>query len=207
MTYSTEAIQALIDRVGWANAVPPSSIAVSTANHTSDSGLYFRGFHPMATIENVNDFFGAGGSSETDLNAFAYDMKNAAANKVLMDVFQLNVRASYTIRYDKVKVDVSSTDYSSVILTKPVFDNAYGYRMAIDVLELMLNTNRTNNTEKKLMTDGRLRLELEGMFNDDGKVVTKGLYAKYQFAITTIIDVLFPEIEQKPFIRNASNMW
>lgn len=205
--YDNTSIQVLVDRVGWALPIPPSTIVLTSENTKSDSGRYFDAFHKMCIVENVFDVQPNHNISNTDFNVYLYGLKKAATMKVLSAIFDLNERANLSVATSGLRVDISNTDYSQMITTRAsIFDDCLGYQMACDVLEMILLTTRSNQTESiSKYNYQQLKLELDGFTNEGGHLVSKGLHFKLNASIIKAIDILFPRDDRsKKTIRGVS---
>lgn len=205
--YDNTSIQVLVDRVGWALPIPPSTIVLTSDNTKSDSGRYFDAFHKMAIVENVFNVQPNHNISNADFNVYLYGLKKAATMKVLSAIFDLNERANLSIATSGLRVDISSTDYSHMITTRAsIFDDCIGYQVSCDVLELMLLTTRSNQTESVSKYNyQQLKVELDGFTNEGGHLVSKGVHFKLNASIIKAIDILFPRDDRsKKTIRGVS---
>lgn len=207
--YDNTAISSLIRRVGWRQAIQPNlAIVIDATNIISDSGRYFNDFHKLAIVENAVS--GMPNAKVTSLvyNEFLYDMKKAAVLKVLSAVFDINPRANYTFNGLGLRIDTSNTDYTNTIITRSnLFDEAIGYQVAYDTIELMLLTGRSNMEERLAkMNFNEMKIEM-GDFYHEGELVGKGILGKLNSVIERIIDILFPKLNDgKPYV-NAVNKW
>lgn len=207
--YDNTSIQVLVDRVGWALPIPPSTIVLTSENTKSDSGRYYDAFHKMTIVENVFDVQPNHNISNTDFNLYLYGLKKAATMKVLSAIFDLNERANLSIATNGRRVDTSSTDYSQMITTRAsIFDDCLGYQMACDVLEMILLTTRSNQTESiSKYNYQQLKLELDGFTNEGGHLVSKGLHFKLNASIIKAIDILFPRDDRKQKTIRGVSVW
>lgn len=207
--YDNTSIQVLVDRVGWALPIPPSTIVLTSENTKSDSGRYYDAFHKMTIVENVFDVQPNHNISNTDFNLYLYGLKKAATMKVLSAIFDLNERANLSIATNGRRVDTSSTDYSQMITTRAsIFDDCLGYQMACDVLEMILLTTRSNQTESiSKYNYQQLKLELDGFTNEGGHLVSKGLHFKLNASIIKAIEILFPRDDRKQKTIRGVSVW
>jgi len=208
MFYDTAAITALEGRVGWAQAVPPSTIVISMNNGLSASGLKFKTFHKLATVENVKETLGTLALNDTVLQAQLDELRKQAVIKVLQAIYDQNPLANGQRNgYFGQYVDMSTTDYSNVIITRSnVFDQAIGYQMAYDVIQMMISTSRSNLTERAVTGAYEvLQIELEGVNQSNSNIATKGIEYRLKNAIDQAIAILFPQ--RKRGIVNATHQW
>lgn len=211
MFYSSGAIQSLIDRIGWAAAIPPTTISLSVAAAKSDSGSYVSDYHRMAIVENMKPLMPNKEANDAAFSAWLVDLKRAGVMAVLDRVFDNNERASYQTLYNGERKDISGVDYSDVIISvRPrLFDKAIGLQVAYNALEAIAVSTRSNAVQRIVQsTYEEIKNEQDGFTDENGKAVTSGLKGKLTGAISSIIDILFPKpVKGQPLIRNASNAW
>lgn len=197
--YNNTSIQALVDRIGWAQSISPDpSITVDSDNLTANSGRYFNSFHQLATAENVKACISNMDATDATVNAYLMKMKRDNVLEVLNKVFDVNPLAYSATQQIDGKI-VTSTGYSAagydtaIANHTSLFDNAIGYAGAIRALELFITTKRSNEESVDIdMTADQMRLEVEGLFDVNGKQVSGGLKWKYYAAIKAIVAILFP---------------
>lgn len=210
MFYDSVATQALVDRIGWAEPVPPTGITLDAENILSNSGRLFNSYHKLASVEMVSYCTTNEGSeaiTNDTLNDLLIKRKEQAVLKVLQSVFDINERANFTYNHKNQRIDLSGTDYSQVIVDRAnLFDNAIGYQAAYDVLETIATSSRSNILERCGMDAAQLKYEMQGVVFE-GKTITTGLQQSLWGATKHIIAILFPDIQRKPAIRNATNRW
>jgi len=210
MFYNSTAVQALQDRVGWAAPVAPSDFALSAENAESTSGRFFKDFHGLAIVEYVIATMPNYDATDATKNAYLLDKKRSAVQSVLSDVFDQNDRAYYYMDTYGNRIDVSGVDFSNIILNvrTSLFDNAIGYRMALDVLELISTSNRSNFDERMAAAYDQVQNAMEGYTDGNGKTISRGVRGLYRDAIETVIEILFPkEAGRSPRVWNASYKW
>lgn len=212
MPYTPAALAIVATRVGWAQALQPTTITVSSPAIESGSGRYFRDFHAMVTAENVSATLSTSTSqavSNETLNAHLVSMKTAAAGKVLDAVFNLNTRAQRRRNYNGSYTNTSGTLWDTVIMARlDLFDTVMGLQGAADALELQLVSSRSNGLERSAKVAGQLQVDLHGYYDPNSqKKVIPGLYAELKKAIADVIDILFPEPATGPYLMNASHKW
>lgn len=191
--YNQTSIDTLINRIGWAEAMPPSTIVVSEENKESTSGRYFNSFNQLATVENVNASITNKDADGDTLNEYLATMRKDGVMDVLAKVYNLNTRATASETNGIISLNYAG-DYSvSIQVNQQAFDDAIGLSVAIKALELIKTTNRSNGKTNNPNID---KIEvfdfLHGAFSPTGKVITKGLYAQYRESVGKLIDVLFP---------------
>ena len=210
MTYSSEAIQAVIKRVGWASPTPPYPLTLATKNSESLSGRHFNAFHKLASVETAIDVMPNNNADDDAKNEYLYSLREAAARTVLTVVFNTNVRANIGVdSCTGSSVDNTGKDYSAMILSKShVLDQCIGYQLAVDMLNLCMSTSRTNDSERAAkFNKNEIAFELKGAIAN-GEQTYKGLEAKLEEAYRNAIDILFPKeiFTQKPKLR-FRNIW
>lgn len=181
--YSELAISTIAERIKW-NASLDSAFAVqlSDTNKKGVSGKHFQSFHNLVSIENMYAAVPKIDMESAAFNAFLTDMRLQATLQALNDIMETNES------YDP------ENDYTNVLISNAaLFDNAVGYKVAINVLEMFLSTIRSNLPERNAkLSASNLKLELKGFRNDNGHVVADGLEAFYQLAIDKAGKKLFP---------------
>jgi len=181
--YSPESIQALIDRVGFADKVETNlQFALTPEVILSNSKRTVKSFHQLAIVENIFSAVSQINMPDVDFNTYLQEIKIESANEVV------------TLILDQDQQYDTSIDYSTWMIDRPaIFDDAYGYTIAIKVLELFVSTARKNLKERnsKLAIEN-LKVELEGLKNDAGKVVVQGIKRERYYAIRKAKSIIFP---------------
>ena len=139
----SEAKDILLTRIGWDNDNTVTGFVLSTANETTDSGLYFQNEHSAITLENIRDCQPVSGISEDDFNTYLEKLRLQCVTQVLNDAFER----------DNIDDDLFSLYPSG-------FDTLISLRMVIIVSELLITTTRSNKVE-------RLTSALVGTLNYD----------------------------------------
>lgn len=211
MFYSPQAVDTLTKRIGWAPIVPPYPASVSTANAESTSGRTVAAFHRLATAENVLAHIPnwRAGESDTALQASLADLRAQAVRKVLAAVFDNNVNARYRTDRAGNRTDISGKDYSEFIAThSSAFDDAIGYQIAADTIEYLIASPRINPVERASeLSMLELRLELDGVRDETGNVLSKGVYRLLGAALGKLQALFFPALDNTPRVRDISHMW
>jgi hypothetical protein len=207
MFYDQTAIDYLIDRLGWAEPIPPTSLVIDSRNTLSNSGRYFDEFNKMVTVENVWSTINNATVQQADYNYYLYKLKQETVLFALSVIFDNNERAYYGYCGTNRK-DISGVDYSGIIPTKGgLFDNLIGYCMSCKALELFLTTNRKNGDERgNKFNYSNIQTELNGIKNEYGKTMTIGLYALKSMAAEKVIDILWPTNKNRP-ILTGRRVW
>lgn len=189
--YNNDSIQALYDRIGWADALEPTDIEVSEENKESTSGRFFNSFNPLVIVENIFATLPNKDATNDTLNAELLRLKKDGVSDVLMKVFNTNIRATAAVTNYATSVNYAS-DYSGVIIaSQQSFDDVIGLSVAIKSLELIMTTVRSNQKANNPNIDRDILSYLHGSFTNE-RVITPGLYAQYREAIDDLINVLFP---------------
>jgi len=209
--YSPEAIQSLVDRIGWSSPIESTGVTLTDENLKSDSGRFFDSFHKLVTVQNIYDVLPTPDMDNECFNAEIYKYKQQAVLKVLNAIFDTNDRAYYQTDGNGVKTDVSGTDYSGRISAKvSVFDEVIGLQMVVDILELEDSSARSNLNERAMKEYGvSIRYLLSGYKFNDGETAFVGYVALLKKAIANAINILFPEsaATSKNRIINKSYLW
>ncbi|OHT44427.1 hypothetical protein [Flavobacterium tructae] len=191
--YSQEAIDILINRIGWSELSSGLPFGLTASNKTADSGKMFNWYHSSVLVDNVYAAVPEVEMNEVDFNDYLGTIRKQAVLTVLTSILDTYVD------YDPV------VDYSNVILQRPaLFDDSIGYSVSIKMLELYLSTSRSNFFERNAkMSYQSLKVELEGARNDNGHFVAKGIIYKLEQSIKKAQKIIFP---YKIVVNNA-NAW
>ncbi len=191
--YSEESILKLSERIGWEQALNSDlGIEVDSDNVKADAGRKVNSFHQLATVENIYSAVSETMLSELDFNAYLKSLREQCVREILTAIIDQNVLSEEIV------------DYSSVIDSKPrIFDDAIGYSIAIKCLELFVSSARKNLVERNAkLSFQNLKMELEGVRNENGHLVAKGLIMRKEYAIRQAQRILFP---QKIIIDGTAN--
>lgn len=181
--YSPEAIQYLVERIGFADKVSNTlPVAIAPEVILSTSNRYVNSFHQLAIVENLYSAVPQENMLELDFNTYLQGIKTQAVSSALTEIINKDSRS------------LIDTDYSNIILTNPyIFDDVIGYTIAVNCLELFVSSNRKNLSERNAkLAIGNLKLELEGAKNDGGVLVASGIKREKFYAIKKAKDVIFP---------------
>lgn len=193
--YSELTISTIAERIKWNDSLDSAfAVELSEDNQKGTSSKHFQSFHNLVSIDNIYAAVPEIDMDAEDFNNYLTDIRLQATLQALNDILETNEN------YDPVK------DYSEVLISNAaLFDNAIGYKVAINVLELYLSTSRSNFTERNAkLSASNLKLELEGFVNENGVMVAKGIKYYYQNAIKKAVEKLFPfEI----IIKSSNNLW
>lgn len=194
--YNSLSKTALENRIGWGVPVPPNTdIILTTENITSVSGRCFNSFHQLAIVENVWNSIVNININNAQFNEYLSQMRKDCVNEVLNKIFNTNpyANAKFNPNWESPNY---KTDYSDVILAKQsIFDDSIGYAMAVRIIQLVISTTRSNNTERKNAEFYQIvKTELEGVVNQDGVLIANGVNGQYNTSILNAISILFPII-------------
>lgn len=180
--YSQEAIDVLINRIGWSEISSDLPFGLTTENRTADSGKKFNFYHSMVTVDNIYYAVPDADIEETDFNDFLKDVREQSVLNILASILDEHTD------YDPL------TDYSNIIIDRAtLFDKAIGYSVATKMIELFISTERSNFRERNAkMAYNTLKIELEGAKNDNGHFVAKGLLYHLETSIKKVQKVIFP---------------
>lgn len=195
--YNENTIQSLIDLVGWSEAVQPSEIAVTSQNVTATSGRYFSSFHQTAIVENVDATLVNPDKTNETLNTLLYKMKRDTVLEVLNRIYDSNPLAYQSQQQLDGRIVTSinfAAEYDLLTANRiSVFSDVIGYNMACRCLQLFATSTRSNRLQKiQEMNYEAIKVELEGVFGQDGKMIAKGAFYRYEQALKRAIEILFP---------------
>ena len=181
--YSELSIQTIEKRIGWSD---PSDlpISISAENKQSDSGRMFNGFHSMVLLSNIYATVPAVNMDENSFNEYLSSVRKQAVLSVLNRIFDQN------------KEYISTNDYSDTIINRSaLFDDAIGYSVAANIIEMFISSARSNLEERNSKMSYQIfKIELEGAKNENGYPVTKGLLSKLDTSIKRAREIIFPII-------------
>jgi hypothetical protein len=182
--YSEQSIASLVTRIGWEKPLDTAfAIELGEEVLTADSEIKVNSFHQLVTVENVY-----AAVQEIDMEVVAF-------NDFLSSLRRQSVLEVLTAIFDKNEQYIETVDYSELILARPkLFDDAIGYCMSIKALELFISSSRSNLLERNTkLSFQNLKIELEGVRNDGGFFVAKGIIYKMERAIQKAQNILFPK--------------
>lgn len=194
MMYDQTSIQLLIDRIGWNSPIQPNTdIVLSPENEESTSGRFFDSFHQLSIVENVFACINNKDVDNDSLNDILLKMKKDSVLEVLNKVFDTNPLANLKNQEEVVSLNYKS-DYSFDIQNKvSLFDDAIGYAMAVRCLQMFISSSRSNLKERKITQSYEaLKVELEGVINEQGVLIAKGAIGYYDASIINAIKIIFP---------------
>lgn len=109
-----------------------------------------------------------------------------------------SVKASLVAVMDQSVRNVPGDDYSLLIEQNAnVFDEVVGYNLATSALEQMVSTTRVNDSQRNAnATYTKLKVELNGLTDDNGHFKAQGINSKYKSAIRKARRVMFPRLPE-----------
>ncbi|WP_177764009.1 hypothetical protein [Flavobacterium sp. I3-2] len=181
--YSESSIVLISKRVGW--SIPTdslSSVEISEENQTATSGRYVNSFHQLANLENIFFTINENQTGEETFNIFLEAMRKQAAIEVLNKILDQHEDYDFEKDYDSIV-----NKYQSL------FDEPLGYLLAIKAIELFVSSNRSNAVERNSkLSFQMLKVELEGVRNDNGHLISEGLNSKFHTSIKKAQKKIFP---------------
>jgi hypothetical protein len=182
--YNEQSIASLITRIGWEKPLETDfAIELDEEVLTADSERKVNTFHQLVTVENVYAAVPEIEMGAEEFNGFLSSIRKQSVLEVLTAIF------------DKNEQYIETVDYSELILARPkLFDDAIGYSIAIKMLELFVSSGRINLAERNAkLSFQNLKLELNGIKNDNGVFVAKGLEYHFNKSIKDAQKILFPK--------------
>lgn len=191
--YSQEAIDALINRIGWSELSSGLPFVLSDANKTAESGKMFNWYHSLVLVDNIYAAVPEVEMEEEEFNEYLSEVRKQAVLNVLSSI--LDTHEDY----------VPDQDYSDIIIQRSIiFDDSIGYLVAIKMIELYISTTRSNFNERSAkMSYQALKVELEGAKNDNGHFIAKGITYKQEQSIKKAQKILFPY----KVVVNGPSVW
>jgi hypothetical protein len=183
--YNEQSISSLETRIGWERSLDTDfEIELNEEVLTADSERKVNSFHQLVIVDNIYAAVQEVDMEAAKFNGFLASVRRQSTIEVLTSVF------------DKCELYDEDVDYSDTIIKRPkLFDDAIGYSMAIKMLELFMASPRINAQEiNTKMSFNALKIELEGVRNDGGFYVAKGIKYELKTAITKTQRILFPII-------------
>ena len=190
--YDNATIAILEARIGFGSdaGIP---IDIDSSLNTGTSGRIFSYFHKLVTLPNL---YATVEAVNANVATFEADLQQMIAN---------SVRGSLaTVINQSVKSDLEA-DYSQTIQDNPeLFDEVVGYNLAITALEMMVSTSRKNDEQRNANASyTKLKVELEGLTDENGNLRSVGLQSKYRKAVKKARAKLFP---YKPIVT-SKKVW
>jgi len=181
----TESSKILISkRVGWDS--PTGSlfpITIDEENLIATSGRRVNSFHQLANVLNLYYTVDESFTIESDFNSLLKEIRLQAAIEVMNKILDQHHCYDFDFDYDK-KLE----KYQSL------FDEPLGYLIAIKCIETYISSSRSNYIERNAkLAFEMLKIELEGVKNEQGITISQGLNSKFYASIKKAQKKIFPE--------------
>lgn len=182
--YSESSKILISKRVGWEN--PTSSlfpITIDEENLIATSGRRVNSFHQLANVVNLYHTVNDDVLVEPDFNNYLKEIRLQAAIEVMNKILDQHHCYDFDFDYDK-RIE----KYQSL------FDEPLGYLLAIKCIETYISSNRSNYIERNAkLAFEMLKIELEGIKNEQGITISQGLNSKLYSSIKKAQKIFFPE--------------
>lgn len=130
---TTQVLEKLTGRLGWRQpiTVPPT---VNAANLKATSGRHFEDFHPMVTLQNIQDTIEHGEAmTDGQFNTFLTNMQESAILRTINGVFNKPQLIESTLIFDrKLRNDIPTNNFGKFC----------GYRLMVGQGEFALQVSR-----------------------------------------------------------------
>lgn len=182
--YSESSKILISKRVGWDNpANSLNSVTIDTENLIATSGRRVNSFHQLANVLNLFHTVDEKFTDSTEFNNLLKEIRLQAAIEVMNKILDQHHCYDFEFDYDK-KLE----KYQSL------FDEPLGYLLAIKCIETYISSNRSNYIERNAkLAFEMLKIELEGIKNEQGITISQGLNMKFYTSIKKAQKILFPE--------------
>ncbi len=164
-----EAYELLKNRIGWKQP-PGDSFVVDPDNLITDSGRYFQDEHTSITLNNIHATIDIVDATNPQLNEVLADLRRQAVIHTVSNVFD-----STNVRIPDNKV--------------AAFDTAISLRMAMIVIGIIVNSTRSNLTERLLKNSQLWFYELNGGVGNERFPKLTGIKDKYSEEIRRLKDM------------------
>lgn len=182
--YSESSKILISKRVGWDS--PTGSlfpITINTENLIATSGRRVNSFHQLANVVNLYYTVDEILIIEPDFNNLLKEIRLQAAIEVMNKILDQHHCYDFDFDYDK-KLE----KYQSL------FDEPLGYLMTIKCIETYISSSRSNYIERNTkLAFEMLKIELEGVKNEQGVTISQGLNSKFYASIKKAQKKIFPE--------------
>lgn len=189
--YSQETINLFNNSIGWS---VPTDLPVTIYDEIKlpNTVLKFNGFHGLVSLSNLIHTVDESLTGATEFNKLLLELRNQC------------ILFSLTWILDKHPDYVDNESYDAVILQKSkLFEEVIGLLMTIKVLELYMSSNRSNYIERNAkLSYQNLKIELEGIKNDNGHQMAVGIRQQLQKAVKDAQKAIFknaPSVEYIDF--------
>ena len=182
--YSESSKILISKRVGWDNpANSLISVSIDSENLIATSGRRVNSFHQLANVLNLFHTVDEKFTDNTEFNNLLKEIRLQAAIEVMNKILDQHHCYDFEFDYDKKLVKYQS-----------LFDEPLGYLMAIKCIETYLSSNRSNYIERNTKLGFEmLKIELEGVKNEQGITISQGLNSKFYSSIKKAQNKIFPE--------------
>lgn len=179
--YSQSTIESLQNRIGW--SVPADlPIAIDSNIENPDSRLKYNNFHNLVSLSYLYYTVDESRLTEPEFNKMLDELRVSCTQFALTNIL------------DKSTAYEDNKSYDSIILAKAnLFDEIIGLLMCMRVFEIYMASSRSNYIERNAkLSYQNLKIELEGVKNENGFQVAIGIRQQIQKAIKDIQKVIFP---------------
>ena len=189
--YSQETINLFNNSIGW--SVPTDlPVTIDDEIKLPNAVLKFNGFHGLVSLSNLIHTVDESLTGATEFNKLLLELRNQC------------ILFSLTWILDKHPDYVDNESYDAVILQKSkLFEEVIGLLMTIKILELYMSSNRSNYIERNAkLSYQNLKIELEGIKNDNGHQMAVGIRQQLQKAVKDAQKAIFknaPSVEYIDF--------
>lgn len=194
--YTSDSINLLVRRIKWRAPFGELATILESDLIAKENEKAYQDGHELVTLEDIFYSQPTPEITKVEFNLYLRRMVLKAVNRVLEDVFDSNLKADYSKKYDDMIAKYQSG-----------FDKSLMLAMAVQVLQLSVTTQRVNiNVKQKEKSYQKLKIELEGTKNDNGKITSVGLKYQYLQSVKALKAILFPKVLLKPKI-NGVDRW
>ncbi len=193
--YSLNSVKVLESRIKWRTPMGKFATILEAELIASENDKAYQDAHKLITIENIHSTQPKENITNEEFNTYLRRLNKSCVDKVLEDVFDLNNLADSSKNYDEL-----------IEKNKTVFDASLRLYMAVQVIQGMITSTRSNRDERLLKSSyPHLKIELEGSKNDNGKTLSVGVNFLYNKSIEKVKKKLFPR--PKKVVLQSLNVW
>lgn len=190
--YDAATIELLEARIGFGS---DAGIPIDVSDQLKDGNIErsYDYFHKLVTLVNLYATVDKPNTNQAEFEDYLNRMVHNSVRGSLVKVIDQSVKSD------------PSVDYSQTIQDNPeIFDEVIGYNMAITALEMMVSSPRVNDEKRNAnATYTKLKVELEGLTDENGNLKATGLNSKYATAVRKARRKLFP---RKPHVT-SKKVW
>jgi hypothetical protein len=188
--YSQETINLFNNRIGW-SVTTDLPFTINDEIKLPNTVLKFNGFHGLVSLTNLLHTVDESLNIPTEFN------------KLLLELRSQCILFSLTWILDKHPDYVDSESYDAIIVEKSkLFEEVIGLLMTIKVFELYMSSNRSNYIERNAkLSYQNLKIELEGIKNDNGHQVAVGIRQQLQKAVKDAQKAIFKNAPSVEYIE------